>query len=410
MQMRRVVITGTGAVTPFGLGAGQLADAVFAGKSALSLVPELQEIGGLDVRVAGLVRGVDTKRIPRAIRRSMSPMSMHAFLAATEALTQANVPEPMLHSGKLGVAAATTVASVETMEEFFQFYLQNKSIEQVKSMLFFRIMAHSVAANLAQSLGITGRVLSPAAACSTGCQSVGLAYETIAFGLQDAMLCGGAEEFHPLTAGTFSILGAASTAYAHDPAAASRPFDAARDGMVCAEGAGMLFLESLESALARKANILAEIKGFSCLTDPSNLANPAPEPLANCMRQVLDQSQLQPEAISYINAHATGTILGDLAEAEAIAAVFGDKVPVSSLKGHLGHTLAASGSLELILSLDMMRLDRLVPTKNLQNIDERCAPIQLLQHTEHRSAQYILKNSFALGGVNCCLLIGRYND
>lgn len=414
MQMKRVVITGTGAVSPYGKGSKALYEALLAGRSGVARVAALDDVPGLAPRVAGLVGdaagGVDVTEIPRKHRRSMSRMSMYALLAAQEAILQADLPESVLQGGRCGLIIGSTLGSVETIEEFFRQYLSEHSVEQMKSMLFFRVMGHSVAANVAQALGLTGRVVAPSAACSTGCQAIGLAYETIACGWQDIMLCGGADEYHPLTTATFDLMLAASSAYNDDPHRTPRPFDLKRDGVVCSEGAGVLALESLESARARNATILAEIAGFASTTDPSSIANPDPVPVYACMRQALERAGLEPGDISYVNAHATATVQGDIAESRAIAMLFGNAMPVSSLKGHMGHTMAASGALESIACVSMLREQTLIPTMNLDQPDPECGGINLLRDIRRGPVSAILKNNFALGGVNCCLVLRDYHD
>lgn len=410
MRVKRVVITGMGAISPLGTGTDQLFEALKSGKSGIGHVPALEKIGGMGPRIAGLVHGVDPKQIPRKNRRSMSHMSIYALLAAQEALLQGTVDDMTRTQGRLGIVLGSTVGSADTMEAFFKEYLNSQSIERIKSMMFFRIMGHSCAANVAQSLGITGRTLAPSAACSTGCQSVGLGYETIALGRQDLMLCGGADEFHPLTAGTFDIMHAASTAYNETPEKTPRPFDRDRDGIVCSEGAGILLLESLDSAEKRGADILAEIVGFASTSDASNIANPDPAPLTQCMQAALDDAHIPISDVDYVNAHATGTVSGDEAESRAIAKLFGSHIPVSSLKGHLGHTMAACGALELIACVNMLRTGTLIPTRNLDNPSPQCSGIRLLRQVEHADITTVIKNNFALGGINCTVALRRYTS
>ena len=408
MQLRRVVITGLGAVSPFGQGAERLFQALADGESAIRYIAELEKIQGLGPHVAGLVQDIDIKDIPRKIRRTMSPMSVYALLASQEALDQAHVDQNLRTGGRLGIALGSTVGSVDTMEDFFEEFLQNRSIEGIKSMLFFKIMGHSCAANVAQTLGIAGRTLAPSAACATGCQAVGLGYEAIALGKQDLMLCGGADEFHALTAATFDIIQAASTQYNDRPQCTPRPFDRDRDGIVCSEGAGLLLLESLDSARARGADILAEISGFASTSDSSSIANPDPEPVRLCMELALEEAGLNAADIDYVNAHATGTVQGDEAESRAIGDLFGTHTPVSSLKGHMGHAMAASGALELIACVKMLSTGQIIPTRNLDNPAAECSAIALPRQVEKKDLQTIIKNNFALGGVNCAIVLRRF--
>lgn len=408
MRVRRVVITGMGAVSPFGRGVPALVEALYAGRSGVSVRPELATVGGMRCRVAALVPEIDAREIPRKFRRSMTSLSVYATLASLEALEQAGLGETARASGAMGVVLGSTIGSPGTIEEFFADYLTDHSLERMRSTLFFQIMNHSCAANVAQALGIAGRLLAPSAACSTGCLAVGYGYETIALGKQEYMLCGGSDEFHPLTAATFDVMNAVSTGYNERPTLTPRPFDRDRDGVVCAEGCGVLLLESLDSALARGAQILAEVTGFACVTDTSNIANPNAESMQRCMRLALADAGLDAAQLDYVNAHATATAQGDVAEAEAIAAVCGGEVPVSSLKGHLGHTMAASGAIELIGSVAMLQRQELVATLNLENLDPACAQIRHVRPGESRPVRHLLKNNFALGGVNASLVLRSY--
>lgn len=238
--MKRVVVTGMGAISPFGESVSALMSGLESGQSGIRTMEQLKEISGLQPTIAGQVPAYNTKAIPRKFRRTMSAMSIFATLAAQEALEQAGLEEDIVTSGSLGLSVSTTVGSVQTLQSFFSQFLDGMTIEGIKSTEFFKIMNHSCAANLAQRFGITGRVIAPSAACSTGCQTVGLAAEAIAMGKQDFMLCGGADELHPLTVGTFDIIQAASTGYNDQPENTPRPFDTSRDGIVCSEAQACL--------------------------------------------------------------------------------------------------------------------------------------------------------------------------
>ncbi|MDR1489362.1 MAG: beta-ketoacyl-[acyl-carrier-protein] synthase family protein [Desulfovibrio sp.] len=405
MRLKRVVITGMGAVSPYGRGRELLFSSLLAGKSCIKRIPALEDMEGVLTRVGGVVPEIGISGIPRKIRRSMSPMSAYAYLAALEAMEQAGAGEELAHSGRLGIALGSTLGSPETLEEFFRSYLCGGGMGQMKSMFFFRSMGHSAAANTAGALGLRGRVIAPAAACASGTQAIGLAFEAVAFGRQDYMLCGGCDEYHPLVSCTFDLMAAASSAFNGEPELCPRPFDRRRDGVVCAEGAGVLFIESDTSARERGAPVLAEILGFACAGDEGGIAEPTPESIAACMRLALADAGVGAEDVSYVNAHATGTELGDIAEARAVAAVFGGKTPVSSLKGHLGHTMAACGALETIAVVEMLRRKTILPTRNLEEPDARCAGVFLPQKPIESRGDLAVKNSFALGGVNCSLVL-----
>jgi 3-oxoacyl-[acyl-carrier-protein] synthase II len=373
---------------------------------ALCPLPEYR-LQGLSCRVAGLVPPLDERRIPRDLRRTMSPMSVFACFAAWEALEQAGFGRnPALP--RIGVAVGSTLGSPQVLHEFFEMFLRELSVENMRSTVFFKVMGHTVAANVALACGCGGRTLAPAAACASGLMGICLGYEAIAAGREDLMLCGGADEFHLLTAATFDRLGAAS--HEADPASASRPFDMSRSGIVCGEGAGVLLLESLESALARKARVLAEIRGCSMVSSPSNIAHPDARAIADCMRQALHDASLSPHAVGYVNAHATATEYGDIAEGQAIQELFGARVPVSSMKGHMGHTMAACGALESIICIEMLRESVYFPTLRLQNPDARCGNIAHLTSPARLGKTPVLKNSFALGGCNCTVIFDTFHE
>lgn len=404
----RVVVTGWGAVTPFGAGVPAMWEALRAGRTAVRHCPALAGIKGLRTTVAACVPEVDAQSIDRKKRRYMSKMSVYAVLAAREALQMAGLSDEQLQSVRTGVCAGSTTGSTVETEVLFRDVLGKGSIEGMKSTHFFKIMNSSCTANLAQALGIRGRLLAPSAACATGTIAIGLAAESIALGRQDVMVCGGADELHVVTVGVFDTLEASSRAYNDRPEMTPRPFDRDRDGIICGEGAGVVVLESLEHARARKADILGEICGFDVNSSPEDIANPGPESMIQCMETALAASGLCREQVGYLNAHATGTIRGDSAECEAVERVFGRQLPVSSLKGHLGHTMAACGALELVATLLMLRDGLLLPTRNLQEPDEICGRLNLLRKAEPRQVDVAMSNNFALGGVNSAMVIRRW--
>ncbi len=401
----RVVITGAGAVSPLGTNRTALWEGLVQGKSAVRTWSELLAVEGLRTTAAALVPDVESRSIDRKKRRYMSPMSVYATLAAREALAQAGLSESQIHGARVGVSAGSTTGSTMATEDFFRETLPARSIEQLKSTHFFKIMNSSCAANLAQALAIKGRVLAPSAACATGTIAIGLGAECIAAGKQDVMICGGADEMHPLNIGVFDTLEASSRAFNDSPDRTPRPFDQQRDGIICGEGAGMVVLESLAHARARKAVMLGEVLGFAFNSSPGAIANPAVEAIVLCLQTALAEAGLAATEIGYVNAHATGTVQGDEAECRAIETVFGNQTPVSSLKGHMGHTMAACGPLELIATLRMMSDGILIPTRNLDAPDAVCGRVNLLTKNEQRTVAAAMINSFALGGMNSALVV-----
>jgi len=376
MDLRKVVVTGFGALTPYGEGVPLMMENLEAGKSAVTNMKVEWEsaVSDLNSWVGAPLQGeLDAKSIPRKFRKTMGRSAIMATIGTREAIAQANLSQELLSSGKVGVSFGSSTGSVDSTERFFVESIKNRSMHQVSSGMFFQIMSHTAAANIAQTYNITGRVISPNSACSSSAQSIGLGFEAIQSGKQDIMLCGGSDELHVMTNVSFDVVQAASYKYNDRPEQTPRPFDRDRDGTVCGEGGGCIVLESEESAVSRGAEILGEIVGFSTLSSGVHMAQANTDSIEKCINSALENAGVQTSQIDYINAHATGTLVGDVSEAQAIKNVFGDTVPVSGLKGYIGHTLGASAVLELIATFRMADQEILIPTKNLENPDESCA-------------------------------------
>ncbi|HEX73345.1 MAG TPA: beta-ketoacyl-[acyl-carrier-protein] synthase family protein [Candidatus Hydrogenedentes bacterium] len=408
MMGRRVVISGMGAVSPYGAGTSALWEGLLSGASTVRNTSSLDAIGGLRCKVAALVPELDARVIDRKKRRFMSSMSIYATLAALEAIAQSRLDADALARRSTGLCLGSTTGSPQELDAFYRQLVQDNTIENTKSTFFFRIMNHSCAANVAQALGIRGRVIAPSAACATGALAIGMGAEMIAAGLQDVVLCGGADEHHAATTAVFDIMQAASITHNDAPQETPRPFDRDRDGVVCSEGAGIFVLESLEHAQARGAAILGEIMGFATLSSPGDLAHPDIETIGACIADALASAKVNPDMVDYVNAHATGTIHGDLVESGAVERVVGAAVPTSSLKGHFGHAMAASAALESIACVRMLQEGKILPTRNLRVPDPACQHLNLPVKIMDCELNIVLKNSFALGGVNAALVIGRF--
>ncbi|HET98206.1 MAG TPA: beta-ketoacyl-[acyl-carrier-protein] synthase family protein [Desulfurivibrio alkaliphilus] len=407
MPLKRVVITGRGAVSPFGLGVQPLLEGIWAGRSAIRAMPEWARIDGLKSLLAAPVPDfADKELLPRSLRRTMGPMAKYATLAALEAVKDAGIDQSLLATGTIGVAVGSTTGSPSAYEDFYRTFLPAETIGGIRSGEFFKIMGHSCAANICLALGIHGEQWSPVSACASSSQAIGLGYLLIQAGRQRAMLCGGADEVHHSVTGVFDVVRAASLQN-DNPAATPRPFDAERDGVVCGGGGGIILLESYESARERGARIYGEIIGFGNVNDSEHIANPHEGSMARAMLNAMDESKISPAEVDYVNAHATATLLGDPAEAAAIAKVVGASVPTSSFKGHIGHTLGAAAALETIVLLEMLQRQEIIPTLNLANPDPECAVANLVRKIEKRALTTVLKNNFALGGVNAALVLRR---
>jgi 3-oxoacyl-[acyl-carrier-protein] synthase II len=402
--MKRVVITGMGCVTPLGIGVEALMDGLAAGRSAVQKMEDWKIYQGLRSLVGAPAPLENEKEIPRQQRRSMGRMSLFAAQAAKQAELDSGLSAELVQGDRCGCVSGSTMGSAGSINETFETMLPDRDLSLLNSTKFFQCVSHTTAMNISQYLGIRGMVLSTAAACASGLQAVGTAADLIRSGRQDIVFCGGAEELHPTVTGSFDILFATSTGYNDAPEQTPRPFDRARDGLVCGEGAGILVLEEFEQAKARGAKIYGEVTGYHTCASGSHISQSESESMIRCMCAALGEAQLNPEQIGYISAHATATAHGDEKEAEAIRTVFGSKTPVSSLKGNLAHTLGASGAIELIASLNMMEQGVLYPTHNLTDIDPACAGIDHLIKARETPVSAFLKNSFAFGGINAALV------
>ena len=405
--MRRIVVTGMGIVSPIGSSVAEVTSALVSGTSGIQAIPQWGPIEGLRSLVCGKVEIGEAKDIPRTHRRTMGRVSQLAALAARQAVHDSGLDVAALACGRAGVVMGSTMGSVDVLEHFFGQFHSTRSILGVEGTMFMKVMGHTVAANVAAMLGTRGPLLGVCSACTSSTQSVGLAYEMIQHGQSDIMVCGGADELHPASIGVFDVLGAASRRFNDTPSRTPRPFDADRDGLVLSEGAAVLVLEEYEHACRRGALIHGEILSYATNCDASHMTQPGRESIYECMCQALESAGVGPADLDYINAHATGTVLGDAAEACAIAEMVGDRVPVSATKGHTGHTLAACGAMEIIFCLSMMRQGFLAPTLNLDHVDPQCAGIWHVRERLELRANRVLSSNFAFGGVNASILLGR---
>lgn len=403
--MRRVVVTGVGLVSPLGGDPEAVWQAVLRKENGVVVMPEFAEVGDLGTRIGAPVRDFVAERIPRKVRRSMSRMAQYATAATTDALAAARFPMDELSGGRVAIAAGSTTGSIDAMDEFWREYLATKSIRGVQSTAFLKVMSHTVSSHLALAFGVTGPVHAPCCACAVSNQAVGVGLDLIRLNRADAVIAGGADELGVLSAATFDVVRAGCRGWADSPSLRPAPFDRTRDGVVCAEGSAMVILEERERAIARGAPILCEILGYGESCDANHMSTPEPAGMRSAILRALADANLPPSAVDYVCAHATGTVLGDQAEAQATYDIFGGDVPVASLKGNFGHMLAACGTTELIACILGMRDGIVPPTTNLLNPD--VAPILLPTEPLRREQRVVVSNNFAFGGINASLVIGR---
>lgn len=405
--MNRVVISGVGAVSALGSDVPSLVTGIEQGRSAVRYMEGWNQYVGLRSLVGAPAELKNEKAIPRKSRRSMGRMSIFAVQAAEQALADAGLEREEIGSGRAGCIIGSTMGGAESLNETFETMLPEKDLSRLTAMKFFQCVPHTAAMNVAQYLGITGCVMATSAACASSLQAIGTGYDIIRLGKQDVVLCGGSEELHPTVTASFDLLLATSCGYNDDPQRTPRPFDSKRDGLVCGEGCGILLLEEYGRALSRKARVYAEVVGYNTAASGDHVSESNRESIVLCLREAMASAGVSPRDIGYINAHGTATVHGDKVEAQAIREVFGDTVPVSSLKGYVGHTLGASGALELIVSLAMMEKGVIYPTLNLESVGEDCQGIHHVMKPLARDIRVMIKNCFAFGGINAALVCKR---
>ncbi len=411
MQLKRVVITGMGSVSPFGRGIPALTDGIEAGRSAVRKMAGWDQYIGLRSQVGAPAEMKDEKLIPRMSRRSMGRLSIFAVQAAQDAVTDSGLDPSLATSGRMGCVVGSTTGSAISISQAFETMLPDHDLTKLSSMQFFHCISHTATMNVAQFLKLNGMVMATSAACASAMHALGTGYDLIRLGRQDVVLCGGAEELHPTVTGSFDVLFATSVKYNDTPELTPRPFDRDRDGLVCGEGAGILLLEEYEHAVKRNARIYAEVLGYHTCSSGDHVSESSRPAMVTCMRESLQAAGVDAANVDYVNAHATATLQGDKEEAEAIQEVFGNKVPVSSFKGYIGHTLGASAAIELAASIAGMRKQRLYPTLNLQNVSAECAGVNHIMGTAlERNSEILVKNSFAFGGISAVLVCRVMTD
>ena len=404
----RVVVTGIGLASPIGNDLQAVSTALQEGKHGIGTRPDWDAIASLGTRLAAEVKNLDLSGYERHKVRTMGRVALLANYATQMAIDDAGLEADLLGSGRLGLAYGSTHGSSGALERFCRTLFKENDLKGLGGSAYLKFMSHTCVANLAQYYGIRGRVISTCAACVSASQAIGAGYELVKHGAQDVMICGGAEEMHYTHVGVFDLMYATSTRYNNEPDRSPRPFDADRDGLVVGEGAGTLVLEAWERASNRGARVHGEIVGYGTNCDGTHVTTPSADGMAAAMRLALEDAKMSPETIQYVNAHATGTRLGDIAESHATKQTLGDRVAISSTKGHTAHTLGACGAIEAAFCMAMFRDGFVPPTRNLEEVDPSCSPLNYLKG-EPRSAKLdtVMSNNFAFGGINTSLIIQR---
>ncbi len=402
--MRRAVITGLGAVSCIGNNKQEILDSLRAGRSGIVANESYKEMG-LRSQVSGSCEIDITEHIDRKVRRFMGDAAAYAYIAMQQSIEDAGLEESDVSNPRTGLIAASGGASSNNIVESAD-VLRARGVRKIGPYRVPRTMGSSVSACLATPFRIKGVNYSITSACATSAHCIGAAAEQIQLGKQDVIFAGGGEEEHWTLACLFDAMGALSFKYNDDPATASRPYDATRDGFVIAAGSGMVVVEELEHARARGAKIYAELVGYAATSDGYDMVAPSGEGALRCM----DIARSTVEGpIDYINTHGTSTPVGDIQEVEAMREMFGDDMPrYGSTKSMCGHSLGATGAQEAIHCLLMLDNDFIAPSINVNEPDDAVAGTPLVtERVDNAGIRTVMSNSFGFGGTNATLVFQK---
>ena len=405
MSQPRVVITGIGIWSCLGTDCPTVTQALREGRSGIGIDPLRTEYG-YQSSLTGLVERPKLKGVlDRRLRTGLAEEGEFAYMASREALSMAGIDEAMLDSREIGCIFGND-SSAKPVIEAANIMNDKHDSALLGSGFIFQSMNSTVTMNLSTIFRLRGINVTVSAACASGSHSIGLAYMLIRQGLQDLVLCGGAQEVNHYSMATFDALGAFSKRM-DEPQRASRPFDAERDGLIPSGGAAALVVESYESAVQRGANILCEVVGYGFSGNGGGISQPSDEGSFVAMSRALTNAGLSAADIDYINAHATSTPQGDHYEALALARLFGgENCPyISSTKGMTGHECWMAGASEVVYSILMMQNSFVAPNLNLENPDEAAANLNLVRQTIDTPVRTVLSNSFGFGGTNSALIL-----
>ncbi len=405
---RRVVITGGAGISALGIDWTETELSLRTCENKVVTMKEWEKYPKVNTRLGAPISNWNEPNYPRKKIRGMGRVALMAVNSADMALQMSGLADdPVITKGRHGIAYGSSAGSVDASMEFFS-VLNNTESKGLNATTYIRSMPQTCAVNIGIFFGLTGRLLTTNTACTAGSLSIGLGYEAIANGQQDVMICGGAEELNVTGAAVFDTLFATSTKN-DSPKLSPAAFDRDRDGLVIGEGAGTLILEELQHAKARGATILMEIVGFGTNTDGSHVTQPNKATMQISMELALQSAQLSPDAIGYVNAHGTATTHGDVAETQATRACFSRRVPISSQKSYIGHTLGACGALETWFTINMMKQKWFAPNLNLNNLDPACGDLDYLTGKGYTlDTEYAMCNNFAFGGINTSIILKRW--
>ncbi|MHB8347041.1 MAG: beta-ketoacyl-ACP synthase I [Acidiferrobacterales bacterium] len=403
--MRRVVVTGLGIVSSIGNNKEEVRESLRQGRSGIEFHQEYADLG-FRTAVHGPIRLHPEELIDRKIYRFMGNGAAYTYLATREAIEDSGLGAEQVSNPRTGLIAGSGGSSTENVVRAVDL-LRQKGLRKVGPYMVTRTMSNTIAACLATAFSIKGVSYSISSACATSAHCIGNAAELIQLGKQDVVFAGGGDEVHWTMTLLFDAMGALSSKYNDNPTAASRPYDANRDGFVISGGGGAVVLEELEHARARGARIYGELVGYGATSDGFDMVQPSGEGAVRCMRQALAGME---STVDYINSHGTSTSVGDVRELEAIREVFGSHCPpISSTKSITGHALGGAGVNEAIYSLLMMESGFIAASANISDLDPAAAGMPIVRHrADHASLDTVLSNSFGFGGTNACLVFRRF--
>ena len=406
---RRVVITGMGIYSCIGENKEQVVDSLYMGRSGIGLDPARKEMGYRSA-LTGILRKPDLKSaLNRRQRTMLSEHGAYAYMATVEAMTQAGIDADWLKNHEVGILYGND-SSAEAVVHGADVIREKHNTMLVGSGNIFQSMNSTLTMNLSTIFNLRGINFTLSGACASGSHAIGMAYLLIRQGLQECVLCGGAEEANVFSMGNFDALGAFSIRE-DEPERASRPFDKNRDGLVPSGGGATLVVESYESAMSRGATILAEVVGYGFSSNGEHISVPNVDGPVRSLRMALQDAGMTPAQIGYVNAHATSTPIGDLNEARAIDEVFGDSKPyVTSTKSLTGHEMWMAGASEIIYSTLMMQRDFIAPNLNFEEPDEASCRLNIPAERVDCGFDAFLSNSFGFGGTNSTLIIKKVNS
>jgi 3-oxoacyl-[acyl-carrier-protein] synthase II len=410
--MRRVVVTGVGAVAPNGIGIESFWSNLIRGVSGVAPITRF-DASKHDTQIAGEVKGFDPLQwMEKKEVRRMDLFIQFAIAAAQMAYDDSGLKVTDENRERIGVFVGTGMGGIPALEESHKI-LMERGPGRISAYFIPSIITNMGSGQISMRFGMKGPNSCVCTACATGNHAIGDSFRLIQRGEADVMLAGGAEAvISPLTIGGFSAMKALSTRNG-DPTRASRPFDKGRDGFVMGEGSGIMVLELLEHALRRGARIYAELVGYGMSADAYHITLPAPDGAVRSMRLTLEDAKVEPSLVEYINAHGTSTPAGDVNETQAIKAVFGEharRLAVSSTKSMTGHLLGAAGGIESLITVLAIARRILPPTINQETPDPECDLDYIPNTARPAEVQYALTNSFGFGGTNASLLFKRFEE